>query len=159
MDSSGNIEDSLTQLMKNTIEKCREDGYILCTNGMYTPAFLAKEKQWEKRVGKESNFDPKQYEFDFSNPRLRLLFSILPLILHRSDRKHVNSYSGKHIVEDVFRHSYISNGEFILVSIALGYKFKYISDTPNCSIYGIWANTMSNMGVFDETWYKWKFDC
>lgn len=156
MDTSGNLDDSLTQLMKKTIEKCREDGYILCPDGIFTASAISNLGRVNKRLERAA-YEPDKAEFDYTNPRLRLLFSILPLILKKSDRKHIYSYGGKHVIEKLFRHSYISNGELILACIALGYKFKYETDTPNCNIYGQWVNTIPGFDIGD--WHTWHFDC
>ena len=74
--------------------------------------------------------------------KFQLLFQILPLILKPSERKSIGSYSGKHHIEKLFKPSYITNGEFILATVALGYKYKMTTDHPNIKIYGNWSNTI-----------------
>lgn len=148
MDCSGNlvicpIDDELTTTMKETIRKTREDGYVLTTTGIFTVAAI----EAPSRRSYMKDYNAEKDNFDFQNPRLRMLFSILPLILKKSDRKSVYSYHGKHVVEKLFQHSYISNGEFILVCLALGYKYKYCANSPNCDIYGLWVETIPSMNA------------
>lgn len=150
MEASGNIiiepvheEDDLTAAMKQTVIRTKKDGYILTYSGIFTESKLEaanRKGHWKEYVAERDGFD-------FENPRLRMLFSILPLILKKSDRKSIYSYHGKHVVEKLFKHSYISNGEFILVCLTLGYKYKYCANSPNCDIYGLWVDTIPPMNV------------
>ena len=163
MDASGILtpaDDELTLLMKETIRKVRIDGYILNTDGIFNEAAISFYEKFEKRMGHPARkIDETTSPFNFQNPRLRLLFSIIPLLLRKSERKHVYSYSGKHVVEDLFQHSYISNGEFILVCIALGYKFKYDPNSPNCNIFGMWVDTIPISYSGQIAYGKHKFPC
>lgn len=52
------------------------------------------------------------------------LFHIIPLISKITKGFLLSSYKGKHIVENLFVNKYISNGQFQLVMIALGFKYK-----------------------------------
>jgi hypothetical protein len=160
MDASGTVapaDDELTHLMKETIRKTKEDGYTLNMNGIFNAAAIAYNDRIDKKRGVKPTDPPP---FDFQNPRLRMLFSIVPLILQKSERKHTYSYSGKHTVEKLFRHGYVSNGEFILVCIALGYKIKYDPNTPNCNIFGIFVDTIPTCWIGGTPPYgTYKFPC
>jgi hypothetical protein len=160
MDVSGiPADDELIILMKETIRKTREDGYILNMNGIFNTSYIAYQDRHYKKIGRpEQCYKEGESPFNFTNPRLRLLFSIIPLILRKSDRKHVYSYNGKHVVEKLFKHGYISNGEFILVCISLGYKWKYETNTPNCNIFGLWSDTIAPVDHIRE-WHEWHFPC
>jgi len=70
------------------------------------------------------------------------LFHIIPLITKRLESYKLHSYYGKHYVEKLFTNAYVTNGQFQLVMIALGFKYK---------IYGL------NMR-FDCKFNKMDFD-
>ena len=169
MDASGipaPIDDELTMLMKETIRKSREDGYVLNMNGIFNAAAIARFDRMDKKLErinknlKQNSCNDEMFAFDFQNPRLRMLFSILPLIFAKSERKHTNSYSGKHTVEELFQHGYISNGEFILVCMALGYKIKYEPYTPNCNIFATFVNTIpTSWSGANPPYGRYKFLC
>ena len=84
--------------------------------------------------------------------KFQLLFQIIPLILKHSDRKSIGSYSGKHVVEKLLTPSYISNGEFILALVALGYKYKIKKDSLNVQFYGCWTDPP----LYDEVKYPFE---
>ena len=69
---------------------------------------------------------------------------IIPLLIVASDRKmSVNSYAGKHVVEKVLECGYISNGEFILCMLMLGYKWKLVDEctSQNAKFYAMYSNS------------------
>lgn len=66
------------------------------------------------------------------------VIDIIPSLFYESEpsRTHhlLNSYKGKHIVENSIGH-YVSNGEFIIAMIYLGYKFRILPKSLNGVFY------------------------
>lgn len=125
--------------MKAKLKEIADKGDILNDHGYFV-------KDYSGKIHTENG------EININNPRLHLLFSIIPLIFKSSERKSIGSYGGKHVVEKFFSHEYISNGEFILVMMCLGYKYKVYKDTLNPIFYGYWMPTVENPHNF-----KYKF--
>ncbi len=121
---------TIAELINNKLNEIKEKGDVLNHTGYY--------KGSNGREG-DIAFD----EIDQDN-RVHLLFSIIPLIFQTSERKSIGSYGGKHIVEKFLTNGYVSNGEFILVMMCLGYKYKTQKDSPNVQFYGYWVDTVEN---------------
>ena len=77
-------------------------------------------------------------EFIDINDTMIQLFNIIPLITQKSARCSMFSYAGKHRMENLFTNKYISNGQFQLVMIALGFKYKYTKGDLNMSFFAKW---------------------
>jgi len=72
------------------------------------------------------------------NDTMIQLFHIIPLITKRCNNFNICSYNGKHRMEKLFTKHYISNGQFQLVMITLGFKYKYRKDSINMSFGAKW---------------------
>jgi hypothetical protein len=121
---------SLSEQLSNKLKEIKDKGDILHQGGYVVNGVLKSSKEHS--------------EINCEDKRLHLLFSIIPLVFKGSERRSIGSYSGKHIVEKFFVSEYISNGEFILVMMCLGYKFKVYKDNINVSFYGSWVDTTNN---------------
>ena len=120
---------SPVELLSQKLKEIEERGDVLNHYG-----YFQKDSVIRNRTN-EGN------EIVVNEKHLCQLLSIIPLIFKSSERKSIGSYSGKHIVEKLFFSKYISNGEFILVMMSLGYKHRTFKDTPNVSFYGSWVDT------------------
>lgn len=118
----------LIELMNNKLKEVQDAGDKLYDIGYLTNKTTVKLD--------------KPIPINTNKPELQLLFSIIPLIFIESSRKSIGSYSGKHIVEQLLDNNYISNGEFILVMLCLGYKMKTSNNSPNVLFYGNWSKTI-----------------
>jgi hypothetical protein len=119
----------LIELMNNKLKEIQETGDKLYDIGYLT----------NKTIVKLEN----PILINTKKPELQLLFSIIPLIFIESSRKSIGSYSGKHVIEQLLDNKYISNGEFILVMLCLGYKMKTCNNSPNVLFYGNWSKTIN----------------
>lgn len=90
---------------------------------------------------------------DVNIEKLTLLATLIPLIFINKQRTLTYSYGGKHVVEAVIG-NYISNGEFILVMLALGYNYKYI-EGHNISFHGIFIDNIFEKCSVKQ--FKYKF--
>jgi len=129
----------LVELMNDKLKEVEAQGDFL-----YDTGYFPKDSTIKTRYS-DSPINTKQ-------PHLKLLFSIIPLIFTPSERKSIGSYGGKHTVEHLMYPGYISNGEFILVMLCLGYKMKAHKDSPNPTFYGQWSKNVN-------TELKYKFLC
>lgn len=75
---------------------------------------------------------------------IKMALKIIPLLIIPSERKlNVNSYWAKHWIENMLEDGHISNGEFILCMLMLGYKWKFCDKTtsPNVLFYALGSNS------------------
>ena len=120
-----------TELFNNKLKELEAQGHTLIESG-----FFPKDSTVLK------NYPPTP--INTKNKHLHLLLSIIPLIFSTSERRSIVSYGGKHTVEKFFQPSYVSNGEFILVMLCLGYRMKSFKDSPNTQFYGYWSKNVDN---------------
>lgn len=122
------MDNTIIEVLKKTLKDIEGRGDTLTRNGYYMKGALVEK-------------EPLITNDMLEEKRLHMLFSIIPLIFKTSERKTVGSYGSKHLVARFFNHQYFSNGEFIIVMIALGYKYKVRKDSINVTFYGSWVDT------------------
>ena len=129
-----NAHNEIIEMMRAKLKDIEDKGDILNDSGYWMKDFSGSYLS--------RDYDPKKgMAINPSSPHLIKLFSIIPLIFRSSERKKISSYGGKHIVEELIKERYVSNGEFILVMLCLGYKHKIFKDTQNITFYGSWTST------------------
>jgi hypothetical protein len=131
-------EENLKNLFEKVIEEFDKNGYCLTYFG------------YSK---KNENMKTIDIETCSKNERLKMLMHILPIMIEPRKTTTINSYEAKHVVEKMFEHSYISNGEMILVMHSLGYKHKKLNGlSPNIDYYAnlkINENSINHMYKFN----------
>jgi hypothetical protein len=136
----------------------------LCQEGLFTPRY---RKRCADKLGRPLT------PIDTKKPLLKLLVPLIPLLFSPSERKSINSYEAKHMVEQLFHTGYVSNGEFILAmetycspSSADGFKRKEQGDSPNVVYYASisplfesWVsyNSIEKSGHENGSTGHWKF--
>lgn len=143
------MEKFLEEIFNENISKphCTPDGKIfyITHNG------VSNKEQWEKNPMKNLNLE-----------KLTCMASLIPIIFEEMKRVESGSYGGKHIIENLivtkgFSRGYVSNGEFILVMISLGYKYRLTSDkSPNLMFKGRFIKNIfsHNFSVLKKFKYK-----
>ena len=106
--------------------------YLLCEEGLFTP-------RYKKRIFDKAGKEPTP--INVKKPILEHLATLIPFLFVHSERKSIDSYKGKHMVEKLFHTGYISNGEFILAMMSHAttkngeFKRKEQGDSPNAVFY------------------------
>ena len=95
---------------------------------------------------------------DTKKPLLKLLVPLIPLLFSPSERKSINSYEAKHMVEQLFHTGYVSNGEFILAmetyrteSNPEGFRRKEQGDSPNVIYYASVSPLFESWLLFNQS--------
>ena len=111
----------------------KEKDIILNDSGIYT------QQQREKlvKVDKQRNIESHPIteftleEIQRNIPLFKIITQLIPLLVVKTSKKYLcHSYTFKHILEDITRDKYVSNGQAILAMMYMGYKYK-IQDSIN----------------------------